>query len=150
MANRAVNQFKSRLNGALADLLNLFRVADTLNMSVCAKFKVNFIRVVNRFLRQILADKLGQIAAHLIGKRKLAVRKRTGSGKSCCDMAIGLAIHAFACYCLGAFSFFNGFALFNYYNAFFAAFFNHFDCGKNTGRACAHYCNIIFFHNFTI
>ena len=48
--------------------LNLFCVADSLNVSVCTEFKVNLIRVINSFLSQVLAYKLGQIAAHLIGK----------------------------------------------------------------------------------
>ena len=68
MADRAVNQFKPCLNCTLADLLNLFCVADSLNMSVCTEFKVNLIRVINSFLSQVLAYKLWQIAAHLIGK----------------------------------------------------------------------------------
>ena len=62
-------------------------------------------------------------------------------------MAVGLAVHALARYCFRASALFNGFAFFNYYNAFFAAFSEHFNCCKNARRAGAHYCNVVFFHN---
>ena len=47
-----------------------------------AKLEVNFIGVVNKLLREILAYQVGKLAADLIGQGQLAVRECARAGKA--------------------------------------------------------------------
>ena len=64
VTNRAIHQFESRLNGALADFLDFFARVQTFDVFVRAEFEINFIRIIDRLLREFFADELRQIAAH--------------------------------------------------------------------------------------
>ena len=63
MADGAVNELQARLNGALADVLDVGTLVDALDLRVGAKLEVNFVGVVNKLLREILADQVGKLAA---------------------------------------------------------------------------------------
>ena len=68
MADGAVHQLQARLNGPLADLLDVAALIDALHMGVRAEFQIDFVGIADQILRQILSDQLGQVAAHLIGQ----------------------------------------------------------------------------------
>ena len=73
VANRAVHQFQPCLYRSFAYFLNRLSVADSFNMRVRAEFQIDLIRIIDRFLRKILADQFRQAAAHFIRKRKFSV-----------------------------------------------------------------------------
>ena len=135
MADGAIHQLQAGLDGPLADLLDLFRVAKALHMLIRAELQVDFVRVVDGLLGQILTDQAGQVAAHLIAQGQLAVGKRTGTGKARGDMAIGLAVNALFGLALGAMTLLHRLALFHQHNLLSAALFQHLQGRKNTGRA---------------
>ena len=76
MTDGAVHQFEARLDGALADLLDLVLVAQTLDLRVRAELQIDGIGVVDQLLGLLVADQLWQVAAHLGAQRQLAVGKR--------------------------------------------------------------------------
>ena len=142
VADGAVHQFQSRLNGVLADLLPLLVVAETLNVLVRTEVQIDLVGVVDGLLRQLRGDEGGQIAAYLIAEGQLAVRKRTGTGKAGGDVAVGLAVDALFRLVLGAVAVFHRLSLFHHDDFLFAALFDHFQRGENAGRACADDNNI--------
>ena len=134
MADRAIHQFEPRLNRTLSDFFHFFGYVDSFNVFVRAEFEVNFIRIVDRFLRQFFADEKRQIAAHFGGKRQFPVGKRARARKTRGDMAERLAVHAFSRHVFGASAIFHRFPFFHDKYALFTAAAQHFECGKNTRR----------------
>ena len=61
MADGAVNQLQARLDGALADVLDIGAFVDALNLGVSAELEVDFVGVVDELLGKILADQVGQL-----------------------------------------------------------------------------------------
>ena len=112
------------MDGPAADFFYFFRIAHALDMLVCAEFQIDFIRIIDALLGELLADELGQAAAHLVAQRELAIRKRAGAGKAGCDMAKRLAIDAFLRLNLGAESFFYRLAFFHNGDFFLLPHFN--------------------------
>ena len=96
MTDRAVNQLKTCLNGALAYLFDLLGISETLDMLVSAEFEVYTVGIIYKLLSGVLAYKCGQIAADLVAERQLSVRKCTGSRKACCYMTIFLWLPSFS------------------------------------------------------
>ena len=118
MADGAVNQLQARLDGALADVLDIGAFVNALNLGVSAELEVDLVGVVDEFLGKILADQVGQFAADLVGQGQLAVRECTCTRKSRCDMAVGLTVNTVLCFCLSTASFFYRSTLFDYQNFF--------------------------------
>ena len=50
MADGAVNQLQARLDGALADVLDIGAFVDALNLGISAELEVDFVGVVDEFL----------------------------------------------------------------------------------------------------
>ena len=117
-------------------------------MGVGTKLQIDLIGVVDEFLRKLLPDEGGQVAAHLVGKAQLAVRERTRTGKAGGDGAGGAAVDAVAHLCLGAVAFFHRLALFHQQHLLFAAVAQQLHSGKDAGRACTHDDQIVLFHDF--
>ena len=139
MADGAVNELQTRLNGALADVLDVGTLVDALDLRVGAKLEVNFIGVVNKLLREILADQVGQLAADLIGQGQLAVRECARAGKAGGDGTGRLAVYADAGFILGAVALFHRLALFDEQNFVGgAALAQQLQRGENAGRAGAY------------
>ena len=113
MADGTVNKFKTRLDSVLPYFLDFVIVADTFYVFVRAEFKINLIRVINKFLGEILSDEGGQVAADLVTQREFTVRECACAGKSRCNVAIGFAVYALFCFCFGTTAFFNGLTFFN-------------------------------------
>ena len=144
VADGAVNQLQTGLNGALADVLDIGALVYALDLRVGTEFQIDLIGVVNQLLREILADQVGQLAADLIGQRKLTVRERTRTGKTGRDGAGRLAVDADAGLVLGAVPLFHGLTLFDKQDLVGgAAFAQQLQCGKNAGRAGAYDDQII-------
>ena len=139
MADGAVNELQTRLNGALADVLDVGTLVDALDLRVGAKLEVNFIGVVNKLLREILADQVGKLAADLIGQGQLAVRECARAGKAGGDGTGRLAVYADAGFILGAVALFHRLALFDEQNFVGgAALAQQLQRGENAGRAGAY------------
>jgi len=94
MEDRTLDKLKSCIDGAAADLLNLFGVTDALDVRICTEIEINFIGIFDHFLCEIVADQIRQNAADLSREGQLAVRKCTGTGESGCNMAVRLAVNA--------------------------------------------------------
>ena len=62
MADRTVDQLKTRLDGAFADILDRLGVAHALDVRVRAEFKVDSVDVVNIILHLCLAHQTRKIA----------------------------------------------------------------------------------------
>ena len=137
MADGAVHQPQPRLDGPLADGLDLIRVAQALNMGIRAEFQVDLVRIMDGLLDQVRPHQVGQIPAHLAAQGQLAVGKRACTGKARGDMAIGLAVHALAGLALGAAAVLHSAALLHNQDFFPAPLFQHLQCGEDTGGACA-------------
>ncbi len=146
VADRAVNQLEIGVDRLLAYLADLVRVAYAFYVWVCAEFKVDLVGVVDRGLSQLLADEFREVSADLAGERQFAVRERARTGESRGDVAVGLAVHADLRLSLRTGSFLNGNALLHDEHFLFRAFAEHFQCGKNTGGACAYDYNVIICH----
>ena len=147
VADGAVHQLQSRLDGPLADLLAFLLVLQTLDMGVRAEIQVDLIGIVDGLLGQVRADEGRQVAAHLVAEGQLAVGEGTGAGKAGGDMAVGLAVHTLAGLVLGAVALFHRLSLFHHDDLLLAALFDHFQSGEDTGRAGADDDNICV-HNF--
>ena len=78
MADGAVHELEARANGATANLRNLVGVAKALDVRVGAKVEVHLVNAVDGVLRELVADELGQVAAHLARERELAAREARG------------------------------------------------------------------------
>ena len=63
VADRAVDQTQARADGARADLLDLLRILQALDVLVRAKLQIDAVGIVDELLRLLLADERGQIAA---------------------------------------------------------------------------------------
>ena len=142
VADGAVHQLQSRLNGVLADLLPLLVVAQPLDMLVCAEVQIDPIRVIDSLLRQLRGNEGRQIAAHLIAQGQLAVRKCAGAGKAGGDVAVGLAVDALFRLVLGAVAVFHRLSLFHHDDFLLTALLDHFQGGEDAGRAGADDNNI--------
>ena len=118
VADRAVNKAKSRLYGALSDLLDLLLASHTLNMSVRAELKVNFICIFYRLLRDVDAYELRELAADLGAERELPVREGARAREAGRDVAIGLAVDALVGLRLGAAALFDRLTLFDHHDFF--------------------------------
>ena len=139
MADGAVDQLQTGLNRALADVLDVGAFVDALDLRVSAEFQIDFVGVVDKLLREILADQVGQLAADLIGQRQLAVRERARTGKAGGDGTGRLAVDADAGFVLGAMALFDRLALFDKQDLVgVAAFAQQLQRGENTGRAGAY------------
>ena len=66
MADGTVYQLQAGLDSTFTHIFNALFVADALYPGVCAKFQIDFVRVINHFLGKIFSDEPGQIAAYLI------------------------------------------------------------------------------------
>ena len=66
MADGTVHEFKSRLNGTLADFLDLVVAVNAFNVFVGTEFEIYFVGIINGFLSKILPDKGGQVSADLV------------------------------------------------------------------------------------
>ena len=148
MADGAVHQLQTRVDGVFADLLDVLTGVDALHMGVCAELQINFIGVVDQLLRKLLPDEGGQVAAHLIRQAQLAVRERARTGKAGGDGAGGAAVDAVAYLCLGAVALFHRLALFHQQHLLFAAVAQQLHSGKDAGRARTHDDQIVLFHDF--
>ena len=139
MADGAVDQLQARLNGALADALDVGALVDALHLRVCTELQINLVGVVDELLREILANQVGQLAADLIGQRQLAVREGTRTGKAGCNGTGRLAVYADAGFVLGAVALFHRLALFDKQNLVgVAALAQQLQRGENAGRAGAY------------
>ena len=65
MADRTVDQLKTRLDGAFADILDRLGVAHALDVRVRAEFEVDPVDVVNIILLLCLAHKIRKITADI-------------------------------------------------------------------------------------
>ena len=146
VAYRAVNEAKTRFYRALSYLLDFLFASDALNMSVRAELEIDAVGIFNSLLRHIVADELGELTADLGAQGQLAVRERARAGESRGDVAVGLAVHADLRLSLRTGSFLNGNALLHDEHFLLRAFAEHFQCGKNTGGACAYDYNVIICH----
>ena len=146
MADGAVHQLQTGMDGVLADLLDLLAGVDALHMGVCAELKIDLVGVVDQLLCKLLSDQGGQVAADLIGQAQLAVREGTGTGKTGGDGAGGAAVDAVAKLCLGAVALFHRLAFFHQQDLLFAAVAQQLYGGKDAGRAGANDDQIVLFH----
>ena len=78
VADGAVNQLQTGLNGALADVLDVGALVYALDLRVGTEFQIDLIGVVDQLLREILAYQVGQLDADLIGQRKPVVMAQVG------------------------------------------------------------------------
>ena len=67
MADRAVDQLQAGLDRLFADIFDLLAVGDALDFLRRAELQIDLVGIVDQALRQVLADQLRQIAAHLVG-----------------------------------------------------------------------------------
>ena len=144
VSNRAIDQLQSSLNRARANALDLVGIAHALDMRIRAEFEIDAVGVIDRLLCKRFADQRRQIAANLIGKRELAIRKRARAGKAGRDMAIRAAVHALLRLRLRATALFDRRALFADDDLFLRAFFQHFKRSKDARRTCADDYNVGF------
>ena len=148
MADGAVHQLQTRMDGVFADLLDVLTGVNALHMGVGAELQIDLIGVVDELLRKLLSDEGGQVAAHLIGQAQLAVRERARTGKAGGDGAGGAAVDAVAHFGFGAVALFHGLALFHQQHLLFAAVAQQLHSGKDAGRARTHDDQIVLFHDF--
>lgn len=87
MADGAVDELEARGDGAAADLLARLLVADPLDMVVGTEGEVHGVDAVDRLLGARLADELGEVASHLVGKGQLAVGEGPRARKARRDAA---------------------------------------------------------------
>jgi hypothetical protein len=73
VANGAVHELEARADGAAANLGHVIGVAEALDMRVSTKVEIHLVDAVDGLLRELVADELGQVAAHLARERELAV-----------------------------------------------------------------------------
>ena len=137
VADGAVHQLQARLDSTLADFLPFLLVLQTLDVGVRTEFQIDFVRVVDGLLGHVLANQRGQVAAHLIAERQLAVGESPGAGEAGGDVAVGLAVDALAGLVLGAVALFHRLALLHHDDLLLAALFDHLQGGEDAGGAGA-------------
>ena len=147
VADGAVHQLQARVDGVLADLLDVLAGVDALHMGVGTEFEVDLIRVVDELLRELLADEAGQVAADLIGEAQLAVRESARTGEAGGDGAGGAAVDAVAQLCLGAVALFHRLAFFHQQDLLLAAVAQQLHSGKDAGRAGTDDDQVVVVHN---
>ena len=135
VADRAVDQTQARADGARADLLDLLRILQALDVLVRAELQIDAVGVVDELLRLLLADEGGQVAADIAAQRELAVRERARAGETGRDVAIRLAVHAPASLGLRAAAVFNGLPLLNHDDLFRGAAAQQLQRREDSGRA---------------
>ena len=148
MADGAVHQLQARMDGVLANFLDVLAGVDAFHMGVSTKLKINLIGVLDQLLRKVLADEGGQVAAHLVGQAQLAVRESARTGEAGSDGAGGAAVDAVADFGLGAVALFHRLALFHQKDLLFAAVAQQLHSGEDAGRAGANDDQIVLFHDF--
>ncbi len=138
VADGAVHQLQSRLDGPLADLLPVLRVLQTLDVGVRAEVQVDLVRIVDGLLGQIRADEGGQVPAHLVAQGQLPVGEGPRAGEAGGDVAVGLAAHTLVGLALGAAAVFNALPLLHHDDLLPAPPFQQLQGGENTGGAGSH------------
>ena len=139
VADGAIHQLQARLDGTLADILDLLAFIDALHLGVGTEFQIDLVGVVDEFLGKILADEVGQLAAHLVTQGQFAVGKSARAGKSGGDGTGRLAVDADAGLVFGAVAFFHRLALFHQQDLVgLVAFAQQFQGGEDAGRAGAY------------
>ena len=76
VAQRAVHELEARLDGAQTYAVHLRARAGTLHAAVGAERQIHAVHLPDGRLHGLVADEVGQIAAHLARQRQLAVRER--------------------------------------------------------------------------
>ncbi len=137
VADGTVHQAQAGSDGVPADALDALILHQAFHRGVRAEFQVDAIGIINQLLGLVLTNQLGQLAAHLVGKGELAVRKRTGARETCGDMAIRPAVDAAAGRALGAAAAADRLAFFNDEDFLFGALADQLQGGKNAGGAGA-------------
>ena len=143
MADGAVHELEARHDGALADLLDLLRVADALHLVIGAEGEIDLIGVVDELLRVVLADEFGKIAAHFVVQRELAVREGARAREARRDVA-GFAGGAAARLGFGALAVFDGGAFIDEKDGTRIALFFELECRKDARGACTDDDGIVF------
>ncbi len=108
VADGAVHQLQTGVDGVLADLLDVLAGVDALHMGVSAELEVDLVGVVDELLGKVCADEAGQVAADLIGEAQLAVGEGARTGEAGGDGAGGAAVDAVAVSALGQWRFSTG------------------------------------------
>ena len=137
VADRAVHELEAGADGAQTDVPDLLSFLRPFHVLVRPEVQINPVRIADHFLGVVAADQLRQHAAHVGAQGQLAVRKSAGPGKAGGNVAIGLAVHAAACFGLGTGALFDGSALFDHDDLLAAALAEHLQGGKNPRRPCA-------------
>ena len=137
VTDRAVDQTQPRADGARADLLDLLRILQPLDMLVRAEFEIDAVGVVDELLRLLLADECGQVAADIAAQRELPVRKCARAGESGRNVAVRFAVHALAGLGFRAAAVFNGLPLLDHDDLLRSAAAQQLQRRENTGRAGA-------------
>ena len=101
MADGTIDQLQARFNRPAADLGHRVFIAHPLDMGVGPELQIEAVDAVDRTLHQVGPYQVGQVAAHLMRKRQLAVGKGARPRKARRDAA-GVAVHAAARFGLGA------------------------------------------------
>ena len=135
VADGAVHQLQARVDGVLADLLDVLAGVDALHMGVSAELEVDLVGVVDELLCKLFADEAGQVAADLIGEAQLAVGEGACTGEAGGDGAGGAAVDAVAQLRLGTVALFHRLALFHQQDLLLAAVAQQLHSGKDAGRA---------------
>ena len=135
VADGAVHQLQSRLDGTAADLLALLLVAQALDVGVRAELQVDLVGIVDGLLGKLRGDEGGQVAAHLVAQGKLAVGESAGAGETGGDVAVGLAVHAAAGLGLGTAAVLHRLALLHHDDLLMAALADHLQGGEDAGGA---------------
>ena len=145
MPYRAIHKAKSGLYGTLANILYLLGITYSLHPGACSEFKINLIRIIYRFLRNVRSYETWQVASHLAAQRQLTVRKRARAGKARSNVAVWLAVHAAAGLRFRAAAVLYSLPLFHDQYALPASLAQHFKRGEYARRSRADY-HYVFFH----
>ena len=150
VTDRAVDQTQARADGTCADLLDLFRVLQPLDVLVRAEFEIDAVGIINEFLCLLLADKRRQVTADIAAQRELPVRKCARAGESGRDVAVRLAVHALAGLGFRAAAVFNGLSLLDHDDLLRSAAAQQLQRRENTGRTGADDNNICVHEGFLL
>ena len=147
VADGAVHQLQTGVDGVLADLLDVLAGVDALHMGVSAELEVDLVGVVDELLRKLFADEAGQVAADLIGEAQLAVGEGARTGEAGGDGAGGAAVDAVTDLGLGAVALFHRLAFFHQQDVLLASAAQQLHSGEDAGRAGTNDDEIVLFHN---
>ena len=92
--HRAGHQADIVAAGFVGDLLHLF-IIQAVDFLGCAKAQVQLVGLMDQLLRLWVAQVFADVAAHLVGKGELAVRKGARPGPAV-DNSAGVAVHTLA------------------------------------------------------